>query len=65
MMNRKISRYVSAAAVLSIGLCMFPHTAVMAAGETGSVKDVYIDNTVDNSVSYVTGTIHIAGSGGE
>lgn len=27
-------------------------------------KDVYIDNTVDNSVSYITGAIHITGSGG-
>ena len=30
-----------------------------------STKDVYIDNTVDNSVSYVTGAVCIMGSGGE
>lgn len=28
-------------------------------------KDVYIDNTVDNSMSYVTATVHITGSGGK
>lgn len=27
-------------------------------------KDVYIDNTVDNSKSYITGVIHLNGSGG-
>ena len=27
-------------------------------------KDVYIDNTVDNSVSYVTGAVHLTGAGG-
>ena len=27
-------------------------------------KDVYIDNTADNSISYVTGTVELTGSGG-
>jgi len=28
------------------------------------VADAYVDNTVDNSVSYVTGMVHITGTGG-
>lgn len=43
--------------------------AQMPAADTsnnaGSPKDVYIDNTVDNSISYVTGTIHLTGAGGK
>ena len=37
-----------------------PSTGLPATG----VSDAYVDNTVDNSVSYVTGMVHITGSGG-
>lgn len=55
------------ALVLSIMMLMTVIYAGSLAEDKGSQsksKDVYIDNTVDNSKSYVTGMIHITGSGG-
>ena len=43
----------------SYGSCVVSFT-IPAPG----VADAYVDNTVDNSVSYVTGMVHITGTGG-
>ena len=41
------------------------NTVSKVALRASPAKDVYIDNTIDNSVSYVTGSVHITGSGGK
>ena len=57
MMKRK--QAVAAGLALCLVLCHIPGIRAEAA------KDVWIDNTVDNSVSNVKGAIQITGSGGE
>ena len=42
-----------------------PQSEEQSSAAVGAAKDVYIDNTVDNSVAYVTGAIHLTGSGGK
>lgn len=57
-------KYSVLVGLLAAGILAAPAFAGSTGAGQKSAKDVYIDNTVDNSRSYVTGVVHITGAKG-